>query len=110
MDQFADRQGIFKTTILKRLGYTLVGVALIVATIISSAPELYVPRLGSYSFLILLAGVGLVAANKVLDLIQKWRLEKRFACCMSCGWVGKGSECFRHQCCPECDSPRIFIR
>ena len=97
-------------TLLKRIGYGFVASGLIVWLLLTSTPQLALPRLVAAIWMLIGAGVILVIANKGVESIQQYRLRHRRAMCMSCGWFGRGSEWFGGQCCPRCDSEEIALQ
>ncbi|MEE8161074.1 MAG: hypothetical protein V3T61_05510 [Acidobacteriota bacterium] len=94
---------------LKRAGYALVAVALVFLTFVSAIPELRVPHLVFYSYLLLGVGGVSVLLFKSLEIIQHSRLRRRAAYCSECGWLGRLDDWFRYHCCPDCDSENVVL-
>ena len=95
---------IRKTGPLKRLGYALIAMALIVLLLLSSFPGLHLPDVPAYCLLLMLAGAILVAIHRVMWTVHYLQLKDRTAYCLKCGWYGKGRDIFSIECCPECEA------
>ncbi len=101
---------IEKAAFLKRAGYTLIAVGLIFLIFLGMAPSVRVPWLGFYSYLLIAFGGIAVVLYKCTEALQYSRLKKRTAYCLACGWFGRGTDWYRYECCPECDSERVDLR
>lgn len=100
---------IEKAAFLRQAGYALIAVGLIVITFLGMTPELHVPWVGFYSYLLVAAGGISVVLYKCMEIIQYSLLKKRTAYCTECGWFGSGDVWYRFQGCPECDSENIAL-
>lgn len=98
-----------KMLFVKRIGYALVALSLILLTLLTSAPEFEAPSATLYSYVLFAAGVALVLFSKGWEIIQYSRLSKRRAYCPQCGWYGTGKEWLQSECCPECDSEQVRV-
>ena len=58
------------------------------------------------------AGYALIAVvlYKCTEALQYYRLKKRTAYCLECGWFGRGTDWYRYADCPECESERVDLR
>ena len=101
---------IEKAAFLKQAGYALIAMGLIFLTFLGMAPSVQAPRLGFYSYLLIALGGIAVVLYKCIQAVQYARLKKRTAYCLECGWFGLGTDWYRYECCPECDSERIDLR
>ena len=99
-----------KVTFLKQAGYALVAVGLIFLIILTSAPQLYSPRVALYSYGLLVGGLLLVLLNKGLEIIQYRHWQKSTAHCLRCGWVGPGRDFYRYEACPDCDADQVVVQ
>ena len=101
---------IEKAAFLKQAGYALIAAGLILLTFLSTAPSVQAPWLGFYSYLLIAFGGIAVVLYKCSEALQYSRLKKRTAYCLECGWFGRGTDWYRYECCPECDSERVDLR
>ena len=100
---------IEKISFVKRTGYALIASSLILLLFLASASHLRSPSAALYSYGLFAAGIVLVLLSKVLEIIQYHRLKKLSAYCSACGWYGGGSDWYRSECCPECDSEEVLL-
>ncbi len=101
---------IEKSAILKQAGYALIAVGLILLIFLGTTPSVQAPWLGFYSYLLIAFGGIAVVLYKCTEALQYSRLKKRTAYCLECGWFGRGTDWYRYECCPECDSERVDLR
>lgn len=100
---------IDKAGFLKRAGYALITVALILLTFLNATPEFRVPTVAFYAYLLLGVGGIMILTFKSAEIIQQARLSKRRVYCLECGWFGHGEDWYRYRCCPECDSKDVVL-
>ncbi len=93
-----------KTGPLKRLGYALIAMALILLLLLSSFPGLHLPSVPTYCFILVLAGTVLIVIHRAMWTVQYLQLRDRTAYCLKCGWYGKGRDIFSIECCPDCEA------
>jgi hypothetical protein len=98
-----------KAALPQQLGCALVVVALVLLTIVTTAPELFSMTVAVYSYVLLGVGCVLAAVNLVLNHLLLRRVGAQKVYCWSCGWSGLGAEWFKGECCPECDSERVTL-
>ncbi len=98
---------IEKAAFLKRAGYAFIAVGLI---FLGTTPTVQAPWLGFYSYLLIAFGGIAVVLYKCTEALQYSRLKKRTAYCLECGWFGRGTDWYRYECCPECDSEKVDLR
>jgi len=109
MTPASQAQILEKPTLLKRIGYALIVVALVFLLLISTSATLYSPLVAAYSYLLILGGITLVVLNKIRERIQLSRLLEKKVYCAQCGWTGTGADWYRYECCPECDSEEVSL-
>ncbi len=101
---------IEKAAFLKQAGYARIAVGLILLILQGTTPTVQAPWLGFYSYLLIAFGGIAVVLYKCSEALQYSRLKKRTAYCLECGWFGRGTDWYRYECCPECDSERVDLR
>ena len=101
---------IQRISFLKRAGYALLAVGLIFLTFLTTVPELSVPKVAVYSYVLLGVGFLVVLISKGFEIIQQLQLRRVGALCLRCGWYGSGRDWSQYQCCPECDSEDVVLQ
>ncbi len=104
-----DARILEKPTLLKRIGYALIVVALVFLMLITTSSVLYSPLVAVYSYGLIIGGFVLVLVNKILENRLRKRLHYSKVCCLKCGWSGSGSDWFKSEACPECDSEEVIL-
>jgi len=98
-----------KPALLKRIGYALIVVALVLLMLITTSSVLYSPLVAAYSYGLILGGLVLVVINRVMERRLRKRLEHSVVYCVNCGWSGSGSDWYKSECCPECDAEEVIL-
>ena len=98
-----------KPTLLKRIGYALMVVALVFMMVITTSNVLYSALVAVYSYGLIIAGFVLVVINKILEGRLRKRLGHSTVYCLKCGWSGNGTDWYKYECCPECDSEEVIV-
>jgi len=98
-----------KPVLLKRIGYALIVVALVLLMLITTSGVLYSPLVAAYSYGLILGGLVLVLINKALERRLRKRLEHSVVYCVNCGWSGSGNDWYKSECCPECDAEEVIL-
>ena len=91
------------------LSYSLIATALIVLLLLFFTPEVAVPSLASFAYVLLGVGIVLLAAQKLIGIIQQEQLRRSAVRCEACGWDGLGEQVYSSRACPECDSHRLEV-
>jgi hypothetical protein len=98
---------IEKVWLLKRIGYSLIAIVLILFMLLFYMPEIQLPALAAYSYVLFGLGILLISANKVMEIIQYSRLKDLSVRCRHCGWYGFGRDWYLREGCPDCDSEEV---
>ncbi len=105
-----DARILEKPTLLKRIGYALIVVALVFLMLITTSSVLYSSLVAVYSYGLIIGGFVLVLVNKILENRLRKRLHHSTVYCLKCGWSGSGTDWFRSESCPECDAEEVILR
>jgi hypothetical protein len=98
-----------KVWVLKRLGYSLIALAMILFMLLLYVPEVQAPFLAAYNYVLFGIGILLILANKAMEIIQYSRLKKVYVRCAHCGWYGPGTDWYDREGCPDCDSEHVVV-
>ena len=94
---------------IRELSYSLIATALVVLLLLVFTPEIALPSLAVFAYVLLGAGIVLLVARKLIGIIQQERLRRSRVQCETCGWDGMGEQILRSRACPECDSDRLSV-
>jgi hypothetical protein len=98
-----------KPTLLKRIGYALIVVALVFLMLITTSDVLYSPLVAVYSYGLIIGGFVLVLVNKIVESRLHRRLRHSTVYCLKCGWTGSGTRWYKSESCPECDAEQVIL-
>ena len=91
---------------ISELSYSLIITALVVLLLLVFTPEITLPSLAVFANILLAVGIVLLAAQKLIEIIQQEQLRRSRVRCEACGWDGM---IHRSRVCPECDSDRLSV-
>ena len=94
---------------ISELSYSLIIAALVVLLLLVFTPEIALPSLAIFAYVLLGVGIVLLAAQKLIEIIQQEQLRRSRVQCEACGWDGPGEKVYRSRVCPECDSSRLSV-
>ncbi len=96
-------------SLIRELSYSLIATALVVLLLLVFTPEMTLPSLAGFAYVLLGFGIVLLLAQKLIGIIQQEQLRRSRVRCETCGWDGLGEQVCRSRACPECDSHRLEV-
>ena len=94
---------------IRELSYSLIATALVGLLLLIFTPEIALPSLAVFAYILLGVGIVLLVARKLIEIIQQEQLRRSRVQCQACGWDGRGEQVHRSRACPECDSERLEV-
>ena len=94
---------------IRELSYSLIATALVVLLLLVFTPEIALPSLAVFAYILLGVAIILLLAQKLVGIIQQEQLRRSRVRCETCGWDGLGEQVYRSRVCPECDSFRLEV-